>query len=40
MGKSDSDLDERRKGLDTFLKDIIKRTEIYNSTIFSEFLEV
>ena len=40
VGKSKEELEDRRVGLDTYLKNLIVRKDIFNCQILREFLEV
>jgi hypothetical protein len=38
--KKDSDIEKRRIGLDTYIKELVKRSDIYSDTNFINFFEV
>jgi hypothetical protein len=38
--KKDADIDKRRLGLDVYIKDLVKRSDIYSDPTFAKFLEV
>lgn len=38
--KKDQDIEKRRIGLDVYIKDLVKRGDIYSDMTFSKFLEV
>lgn len=38
--KKDADLDKRRLKLDTYIKELVKRSDIYSDTTFIKFFEV
>jgi hypothetical protein len=40
MSKSHNDIEDRRLGLDTYLKLLVVRTDIFNSIPLREFLEI
>lgn len=38
--KKDADIEKRRIGLDVYIKDIVKRSDLYSDMTFAKFLEV
>lgn len=38
--KKDADIEKRRIGLDTYIKELVKRSDLYADSAFSNFLEV